>query len=155
MELVIITGTNGKLGETYLEHIVKLPQVKCLAIIRKEPLKNVNGVEYKFADLLNSKQVKKLIDSIDFSTYAEIIFIHPVGMFKFELLGFPGVDKDKDGIDDEVFASNVLTFLHIFNALKQKVEKIKGLRFTICAFGSISDKYNIPFWKSYTKPKDF
>ena len=76
-------------------------------------------------------------------------------MFKFEMFGFPGVDKDKDGIDDEVFASNVLTFLHIFNALKQKVEKIKGLRFTICAFGSISDKYNIPFWKSYTKSKDF
>ncbi len=154
LRLVVVTGVTGKLGETYLRSLVKYSGLKCVGVTRRN-LKRYKKVHYVYADLLNKSQVNRVISSIDIRGFEEIILIHPVGMFKFEMFGFPGVDRDKDGIDDEVFASNVLTFLHIFKALKQKVEKTSGSRFTVCAFGSISDKYNIPFWKSYTKSKDF
>ena len=152
--LVVITGVTGKLGEAYLRSLVRYRNLSCIGVARHN-LPNSKRARYLYANLLNKPQVRKAVNSLDLRGFEEVILIHPVGMFKFEMFGFQGIDKNKDGIDDEVFASNVLTFLHIFKALKQKVEKTKGLRFTACAFGSISDKYSIPFWKSYTKSKDF
>jgi len=153
-KLVVITGVTGKLGEAYLDELAKHSEVKCVGFTRREPENRLEGVEYRYADLLNKHQVRKAVASLNLEEFDEVLLIHPVGMFKFELMGFPQVDKNKDGIDDEVFASNVLTFLHTFKALKERVKRIKRLKFTACAFGSISDKYSIPFWASYTRSKD-
>lgn len=152
-KLAIVTGVTGKLGETYLERLAKLPNVKCIGFARRNPEEKYDGVEYKFADLLKKSEIQREISRIDVKKFSEIVFIHPVGMFKFELAGFPGHDLNKDGIDDEVFSSNVLTFLHVFRAIKKKARE-NDLRLTVCAFGSISDKYHVPFWASYTKSKN-
>lgn len=159
MKFVIITGTTGRLGAEYLKYFQAKKEYKCLTIIRRKPLKLYKNVDYQFANLLNNKEVTKAISEIDFTIYSEVIFIHPIGMFKFEKYGKPVIDRDKDGIDDEIFASNVKTFQNIFLPLKRKIkkEKEKGhdIKFTIFAFGSITDDYNIPFWQSYSKSKHY
>lgn len=155
MKLVIITGATGKLGSEYLKSFQFRKGYKCLTLIRK-PVKLAENVDSRFADLLNQEEVEKSLTDLNILQYNEIIFIHPIGMFKFERHGIPLLDKDKDGIDDEIFASNVKTFLNVFDIIKDKIKKQNSkTKLTIFAFGSITHNYNIPFWQSYTKSKQY
>jgi hypothetical protein len=158
MKLAIITGITGKLGEEYLSYFRKQKNTKCVGFSRREPLKKHRNVTYLLSDLLDKNKVVEKIEIINLSMYDEVLFIHPIGMFRFELTGNPKKDYNRDGVDDEIFASNVLTFTNVFNPLKNKIKKLNKsgskIKLTVCAFGSISDKYNIPFWSSYTKSKE-
>lgn len=156
MKLVIITGITGKLGAEYLKNFQFKKRYKCLALIRNKSIELGKNVDYHFANLLNQEEVEKSLSNLNIVPYDEIIFIHPIGMFKFERYGIPLLDKDKDGIDDEIFASNVKTFLNVFNILKDKIKKQNSkVKLTVFAFGSITHNYNIPFWQSYTKSKQY
>lgn len=153
MKLAIVTGAKGKLGENYVKEFSK-KDFECLAIVRSNPSELINGVVYKNANLLDKRQVKKALKDIEWRKYEEIIIAHPVGMFKFEEYGIPSKDTDMDGIDDEIFASNVLTFTNLFSIICKSLSKITVKpKIKILAFGSITHDYNIPFWQSYTKSK--
>lgn len=154
MKCVIITGVSGKLGEAYLNYFVKQPNTQCFAFTRRINIKFLKGITYLYADLLDKDKVYGEMMKIPLNQYSEIIFIHPIGMFKFEKNKSLKLDKDHDGIDDEVFASNVNTFVNIFEFLKNVIKKNKKIKLTLCTFGSITDRYNIPFWESYTKSKN-
>ena len=157
MKLVIITGTTGKLGAEYLKNFQFNKDYRCLALVRNKSIPLENNVYYRFADLFNLEEVRASLSNLDIKPYNEIIFIHPIGMFKFEVQGIPLLDKNKDGIDDEIFLSNVTTFLNVFKILKDKIKKEKNskIKLTIFAFGSITYNYNIPFWQSYTRSKQY
>ena len=157
MKLVIITGITGKLGAEYLKFFQFKKEYNCFVLARNKPIIFENNFDYHFADLLKSEEVERAFADLDTKLYKEIIFIHPIGMFKFEKQGIPLLDKDLDGIDDEIFSSNVTTFLNVFKVLKGKMNKEKRFKtkLTIFAFGSITHNYNIPFWQSYTKSKQY
>jgi hypothetical protein len=152
MKLVIITGITGKLGNEYLRYFANLEKFVCMGFSRRAPEAKYPNVIYRYFDLLDKKTSKEVISQIDLKNYEEVILIHPIGRFKFEFWG-KGGDTNNDGIDDEIFASNVSTFLNIAEPLYQKI-KINQIPLTLCAFGSITDRYNVPFWKSYTKSKN-
>lgn len=61
-------------------------------------------------------------------------------------------DLDKDGINDKIFASNVSTFENIFGIIQKKI--LNNTNFIAICFGSISDKFNVPYWSSYTHSKN-
>jgi short-subunit dehydrogenase len=157
MKLVIITGATGKLGAEYLKNFRFKKGYKCLVLVRNKSITLENNVDYSFVDLLDQEEVKESLSNLDVKPYKEIIFIHPIGMFKFEREGIPLLDKNKDGIDDDIFASNVTTFLNVFKIVKDKIKKEANckIKLTIFAFGSITHNYNIPFWQSYTKSKQY
>ena len=50
------------------------------------------------------------------------------------------------------------TFTHLVNLLLAKLEQLQGHgchpTLALCGFGSVTDKYKIPFWHSYTHAKD-
>ncbi len=124
------------------EHIV--------AFTRKEA--EIDAVETERADLLNEGDVAAAFGAIDLSNSDEIYLVHAVGKFKFEGNSADITDLDNDGIDDEVYATNVLTLKNTLKALfahRPTHAKIK-----ICAFASVSDKYAIPFWNSYTQSRN-
>ncbi|MFA6146298.1 MAG: hypothetical protein WC697_03170 [Patescibacteria group bacterium] len=158
MRLIIISGANGALGIAYLNYFKNKTDIKCAAIVRSEFRANIPNISVINADLLNAKKIKAEIENIDLSEISDVIFIHPVGKFKFEKTGKPEIDENNDGIDDEIYESNVETFLNVVNPLIVKLGKeAKNNNFislAICAFGSISDRYNIRFWHSYTKAKN-
>lgn len=132
--LVIITGSNGKLGKAYFEKFEN-KGYSMLTIGR------TGNPDFK-VDLLNKKRVLEKLQKYDFSIYKKVIFIHPVGKFKFE--------KEDGVLDIELFKSNVETFTCIFDYLLNLDVEI-----VVVCFGSISDKYNVPFWRSYTYAKNF
>lgn len=157
-KLVIITGANGSLGKAYLEKLRGVPDIECLGIVRPNPDKPNEDESVVEADLLDEAAVAEQIARIDLSTISEVIFIHPVGKFRFEKSGKPNNDKDKDGIDDEVYRSNVETFYNVVNPLLTKLSEQAALGnpipLKLCAFGSISDRYEVPYWQSYSKAKE-
>lgn len=155
MRLVIITGITGKLGEEYLGYFRKQNNSKCVSIVRRTPEKMYSNVDYLFADLLDLDVLRSELKKINFSDFDEVTLIHPIGMFKFEHSGKPEKDTNNDGIDDEIYSSNILTFTNLFGLLKSELGKVEGHpQLVVCAFGSISDQYNIPFWNSYTRSKN-
>ena len=104
----------------------------------------------KYADLLKEKDIINFLSEINFSLFGEVIIIHSIGPFAFEIKGKPIQDKNKDGIDDKIYELNFLTFKNFVERVLQKIEG-KNILLTIVAFGSISDRYNIPWWQSYSE----
>lgn len=148
-ELFLVTGASGKLGIAFIEQLKK-ENKPVIGLVRKNF--EIEGVQLLKADLLNENQTLETVKNFDFSGFKTINLIHPVGKFKFENSPSDIKDNNKDGIDDEVYVTNVLTLKNVLKALLSSLnsnQKIKA-----CAFASISDKHNIPFWNSYTKSKN-
>jgi len=143
-KLIIVSGANGSLGEEYLKNFSNKSKFFSVGLSRRKPKKTIKNVEYFFSDLLDLKKLEKEIKQINFEQASEIIFIHPVGEFKFE-------DNSGKQLDKQVYDSNVLTFINVANILLKYLEKDKKLIF--CCFGSVSDKFDVPYWKSYTQSK--
>lgn len=148
-ELFIVTGASGKLGLCFVEQLKKESK-SVLALVRKDF--EIMDVKVLKADLLDEAQTSAVFKTFNFSIFKTITLIHPVGKFKFERNSTEIIDTDRDGIDDQVYATNVLTLkntLKVLFSYSNRSQKIK-----VCTFASISDKYNIPFWSSYTKSKN-
>lgn len=157
MKLLIVTGANGALGKAFLDRFSKQHDFFCTGISRSRVDCKVNKVTYlENVDLLDAESVRKKIDKeLPLSQITEVLFVHPVGKFKFEKAKEPEIDIDRDGIDDEVYRSNVETFNNVEDPLLRLVKetgKINDL--SLCGFGSVSDRYKVPFWPSYSKSKD-
>lgn len=154
-KLVLVTGAAGSLGEAYLNYFQTFPEYRVVALVRTEGSLKIPEVVSITADLLNSSEVMKAIEALSLEDISDITLIHPVGKFKFEESGVPENDANNDGIDDEVYASNVITLENILETLLIRMEKEgRVIPLTVCAFGSISSKYDIPYWRSYTRAKN-
>ncbi len=157
MKLVVITGANGALGKSYIERFSCLDNYKCVAIARSKTESKHRNVTYiDNIDLLDTHKVKAEIDKrVPIDGCSEILFIHPVGRFKFERWQRPEADNDKDGIDDEIYASNYTTFSNVEEPLSLFASQEGNIDdLVLCGFGSVSDRYKVPFWLSYSKAKD-
>lgn len=146
-ELYIVTGASAKLGECFIKSLQEKNQ-KIIGLSRKNTELNIPVF---ICDLLKEDEVENIFNQIDFSSYESFVLIHTVGKFKFEKGELNVIDNDGDGIDDEVFFTNVTT---LKNTLKFLIPHTKGKSLKVCAFGSVSDKYSIPFWVSYRKAKN-
>ncbi len=157
MKLAIITGVNGALGKAYANRFSVQEQFKCIGISRSEVSdKNLRVTYVENVDLLDAEKTRLLVaNHLSLDNVSEVLLIHPVGKFKFEINQQPQLDVDGDGMDDEVYASNVITFKNIEGPLTEVVRqqgKITDL--LLCGFGSVSDRYKIPLWLSYSRAKD-
>lgn len=147
-KLVIITGSNGALGLAYANELLKNKDFDVVTIARSGAAETTI-----VCDLQDKQALETSISKINFNNYSSVLIIHPVGKFKFEKDGIPEIDKDNDGIDDEVFASNVTTLENIL-AIIISATRNNPIPITVCTFGSISDAYEVPFWKSYSQSKN-
>lgn len=148
-ELFLITGASGKLGFAFVEQLKKENKV-VLGLVRKDF--KIEDVQLLKADLLDDNQISAAFKDFDFSDFGTVTLIHPVGKFKFEKSSSSITDTDKDGIDDEVYTTNVVTLKNTLKVLLSFLNRSQKIK--VCAFASISDKHDIPFWNSYTKSKN-
>tara|TARA_B100002051_G_scaffold276170_1_gene322896 strand:- start:528 stop:1409 length:882 start_codon:yes stop_codon:yes gene_type:complete len=154
-KLVLVTGASGAIGRDYLEEFSELPEFDCVAIARREFETSADNFTFLELDLLDEAKVNESIQTIDFSVYSEVVFIHSVGMFKYEPNGEPSIDNDEDGIDDEVYKTNIETFVNIIKPLyKRMLQSEEGFKLSLYGMGSVSDKHQIKYWQSYTKSKN-
>ena len=147
--LSIVTGASGKLGEAFIETLKNQGET-VYAFSRRSA--KTTADELFVADLLDETQVEVILNKIDFSAYKEVLLVHTVGKFKFQGNGTEIIDANGDGIDDEVYDTNVITTKNILKFLLSTIES--GVPIRVCAFASVSDKHNVPFWSSYTRAKN-
>ncbi|KND49286.1 MAG: hypothetical protein AB203_02725 [Parcubacteria bacterium C7867-008] len=147
--IFIVTGASGKLGASFIENLKeKSNHVFALARRQTETEADITLA----ADLLDENQVEAIFNTINVSDATEIVLIHTVGKFKFESNDSIGTHKNEEGIDDEVYTTNVITTKNI---LKQLLSNMKPqATVSVVAFASVSDKHDIPFWSSYTRAKN-
>lgn len=153
-KLVIVSGASGALGQAYLDYFDTAEDTQCVAIARRAVPERGVGSSLVL-DLLDASTVRSAVEAMNLEGVSNILYIHPVGKFKFEESGFPEADADGDGIDDEVYASNIDTFQNVVGPLLERLQKEqRPIPLTLCAFGSISDKYAIKYWQSYSRAKN-
>lgn len=140
--LVLVAGASGSLGRSYINNL-RIDNVEIYGISRKKILADFPCL---YADLLDKNKLTDQLNTIPFTEYSTVVYIHTVGKFKFEISG-----GGKD-IDQDVYESNVTTFENIKNILLKKIPHKTNIVF--CCFGSISDRYHVPYWKSYTQAKN-
>lgn len=151
--LAIVTGAKGALGKAYLEELGKLPDIRRVGIVRSDvdTSEKIQGVEYiSGVDLTNQKIVEQTVAAMTLSTADKIFLIHPVGKFRFDATP-SAIVSDKD-IDHDIYASNVSSLTNIAIPLIER--KPHDTPLIINCFGSVSDKYNVPFWNHYTASKN-
>lgn len=146
IKLVIIAGASRGIGKSFLDRYKANKSVKTIGI-------NRTGSAGLKLDLEDKESIISFIESLDFENIEEVVYIHSIGIDKFEPGGIPEIDEDKDGIDDEVRKSNLVTFFNFVEHLIFKVKKI-NVPLTICNIGSISDIFNVPYWQSFSKTKN-
>ncbi len=146
-QLVIVSGARQGIGKSFLDHYQSIPDTECLGFSRTQ------NPQYLQLDLLDETVTSLAVDSLDFNGIGRILYLHSVGMDKFEPKGVPHIDNDGDGIDDEVYNSNVGAFVNFATPLIEKATKLR-IPLLLGNVGSISDVYAVPFWQSFSRAKN-
>lgn len=154
--LVIVTGASGAVGNSFMQHFLQENNTDCVAVSRS-PMKT--AAYHCQADLLARESIAEEIEKLNLSNIDDVILIHGVGKFKYESeCEIASLGTTEAEVDDEIFSSNYQTFVNIAEPLTSKLNQQhqQGNKTTLalCGFGSITDKYKIPFWRSYTYAKD-
>jgi len=144
--LYIVTGASGKLGSTFIEKLI-FNNKKVIGLSRTSL--NLPIPTY-VCDLVNEQDIDKVIRDVSYKGIENLILIHTVGKFKFHLNQEEVKDLNADGIDDEIYETNVLTLKNIIKAI---LLNTKNINLKVCAFSSVTDKYEIPYWTSYRLAK--
>lgn len=144
--LVIISGASRGIGKTFADHYRTKENTEVIGISRSA--KNLVNL-----DLLDETEANNFVNKLNLEKVTDILYIHSMGIDKFEPNGKPHIDYDNDGIDDEVYGGNVTAFLNLVEPLIEKVKQTKII-LTLCQIGSVGDIYNVPYWQSFTKSKN-
>jgi NADP-dependent 3-hydroxy acid dehydrogenase YdfG len=145
--LVIISGATRGIGRAFACYYRSRQNTTVIGIGRSKK------AELTQLDLLDEPEVNHFVDQLDLSSFRDIVYVHAVGIDKFEPDGKPHIDRDCDGIDDEVYATNVTAFSNLADPLIEKARQIKK-PMTIVNIGSISDIYRVPYWQSFSRSKN-
>ena len=133
--LFIITGGNGAIGKAYFEYLAAKKEV-CVSLSRTSPY---------FLDLLNRSRCKKIIQHLDFTNITRIVLIHSVGSFCFE--------EQHQKRNNAVWHNNFSTFVNIAKPLIERTQK-EHITLKLVGFGSPSDSFRIPYWKTFSSAKN-
>lgn len=91
-----------------------------------------------------------------FKKYDRVIFIHSIGVDKFENQNYPNIEV-LETIDKEVYHSNVNTYKYLAASLVEKLrrehESGSKTKLTLSMIGSVADKHGIIFLTSFTESK--
>ncbi len=143
-KLVLVSGASKGIGKAFIDRYKTVDDVVAVGMNRTGSA----GVEL---DLMDAGSVERFVSGLDLGD--EVLYIHGIGVDKFEPKTFPHIDDDGDGIDDEVLASNYTTFMNFVEPLVERVNREK-IPLTLCAIGSISDVFEVPYWKSFWRVKN-
>lgn len=163
--IVVIAGVTGSIGSALLSEFAQNSENVIYGISRK-----AEHVEHFLKDgklphktlicgLTIPEEYELLFSKMNYNDIDEILYIHAVGLYPFEVNKNGEIvtdnDTDGDGINDEV---RKLTFTAISNAVRSLQNHFSG-KIKICLFGAIADKYkpavHHSWWKTIEKTKSF
>lgn len=146
--LAIIAGAAGEIGTTFC-HFFANQQINCIAVIRNKQLairsKYIQSIS---CNLDTQKEVEEKFSTIRFEDYNQVIYLHTIGVDKFDPRGYPEVQK-METIDPDVYNTNVNSFKYLMRFLVGKIESTNKNRtektsLKISCIAGVADKYS-PF----------
>lgn len=150
--ITIISGASGEIGralKTYFESKGNI--VYGFSSQEFEDLHKLNFLDKKSVEAFFENNTNEIKNA------EQINFLHLIGPFKTEmdlLTGEQSIEnpREGDGIDQEVYRSTVETFRNGVDAICKTKNKEQKLFLSI--IGSISDKYDIKYFKSSRESKN-
>ena len=102
----------------------------CIGIIRNKEIEinSENFIQIK-CDLCDEKQIESVFSDIDFQKYSEVIYLHSIGIDKFDPRGFPNV-KPMETIDVSVYNTNVNSFKYLLRYCVKRIKDVNEKIFT-------------------------
>ncbi len=155
--LVIINGVTGAIGTACLARFSREHNVTIYGLSRKaDPVSTFskdghlpdNSLICSIGDITDKNNCQAFVDAIDLSLYEEIVYIHAVGVYPFEIDASGNIkvshDDDGDGVDDRVVELSYNAFFAMTDALKGTDKSTNAL-----IFGGIADKHHPAVHKSW------
>ncbi len=163
--LVVISGVTGAIGSALFAEYGQDPGTVIYGISRKARPVGDFLREGKLpqktliCSIGDLDDYSSLFDRIDYGSFNEVIYIHALGLYPFEVNNVGNItvecDRDGDGINDNV---TKLTYDAFISATSSLQKNWRGTSKCII-FGSIADKYHPSvhqsWWKTIEKVKGY
>lgn len=157
--LVILSGITGAIGSAVLAEYGRKRNTVIYGISRQahhieDFLNEETGKLYQRTLVcsvgeVTEKSYHKFIDLIDFSAFSEVIYVHALGIYPFEVDHSGNYitehDYDGDGIDDRCI---FLTYT-LFKSITSRIAELINIPLKCVIFGGLSDKHNPKAHKSW------
>lgn len=146
--LVIVAGAPGEIGTAFCKKIIT-SKMDCIAIFRQHTIRlHSQHLKEVRCDLENLDNIKKSFKNIDFTAYSKIIYLHTIGVDKFDPRGYPKI-KPMKTIDPQVYKTNVNSFKYLLRycvSVLSEINKDKKtkVKFRVAIIAGVADKYT-PF----------
>ncbi len=142
--IVIVAGAAGEIGTQFCSVLAE-KQIETVAVLRNTPLLLTSPcIQIVRCDLSDARSIEGSFKSINFAQYDRVIFLHTIGVDKYDPRGYPTIQKMKT-IDPDIYDTNVNTFKsplrYLINILHAVCESGKIVQLKVALLGGIPDKY--------------
>lgn len=147
-QLVIIAGVAGEIGTEFAKKLVE-NNIETLGIIRNKSVSEIDSPLFKTVacHLDNPEHVEQVFGQIDLSVFDRVVYLHTIGVDKFDPRGYPHI-KTMKTIDEDIYNTNVNTFKYLLKFLGTEIRNIrnsgKNIELKTAIIAGVSDKYT-PF----------
>lgn len=146
-KLIIIAGAAGEIGSGYAKAISE-KNTDVIAIVRNKKLSfSSSFIKEVTCHLDDEKSIEYAFSPISLEGYQEIVYLHTIGVDKFDPRGYPSIAPMKT-IDEDVYKTNVNSFKYLMRYLVKRIEKnnVSGVKtvLKLAMIGGVADKYT-PF----------
>jgi hypothetical protein len=120
--LIVIAGVAGEIGTEYAKRFVGEKHTDVLGVIRTKKVTSISNKNFTQlrCDLDSEADVARKFKKVDIESYARVVFLHTIGVDKFNPRNYPNITKLKT-IDPDVYDRNVNSFKYIFRHLVKRV----------------------------------
>ena len=143
--LTIVAGAAGEIGKEFCKRLIN-NNIDCIGIMRntRTGLIANNFIEV-VCRLENESEIKKVFSDINFKKYQRIIFLHAIGIDKFEPRGYP-IIQPMETIPSDVYKTNVNTFKYLLKYCTKRIRQINlesdnKIKFRVAIIAGEGDKH--------------
>lgn len=144
-KLIIVAGASGEIGTHFIKKLSKNKENHIIGVVRTKTLGfQSENVETITCELSNEHDVAEKFSQIKLDNYEQIIYLHTIGVDKFDPRGYPVLQKMKT-IDPEVYDTNVNSFKYLMKYLVKELDLINEdsikTHLKLAMIGGVGDKY--------------
>lgn len=147
-QLVIIAGVAGEIGTEFAKKLTD-SGMDTLGIIRNKNVSDINSPLFKTiaCHLDDPDHVEQVFGQVDLNSFDRIIYLHTIGVDKFDPRGYPHV-KPMKTIDEDIYNTNVNSFKYLLRTLASRVRDLNkngaNIELKTAIIAGASDKFT-PF----------
>lgn len=121
--LIIIAGVAGEIGTAFGKKTTNY-LIETLGVIRKSTVEGIESENFKTIQCMldDEYDINEKFQHIDIEKYERIIYLHTIGVDKFNPRNYPDVVK-MDTIDPNVYDTNVNSFKYLLRYLGERIYK--------------------------------